>query len=416
MGLPLVMALLAVPLLIANIGTERFGLLGLAWGLVGYASVLDFGMSRALTQKLAINRNQPEELQARAIVRSAVSLTFVISAVFMAGMIWLSAAGVENLFSVQQVTASELAISTLILALTLPIQAVSMAYRGINEAYLNFRGISLVRIFLGVANFGAPCALSFFTNRVDHLVLTLFIARVCALAAFAFLSRRCLPPTPATDNAAPSGAHIRSLLQFGGWVAVSSVLVPVLMTSDRFVIGALINADAVTTYVIPYDMLTQGLFIVGAITTIAFPSISQLSKTDPQTAFDLFFLWTKRITLLVLIMQIALFIFLPDILRIWIGDSLDPAAVTVGRVLIIGVCAYPIGTMCTSYLHAYAKTKVVAVIQIIETPVYLLLLGYLILHHAEIGAAVAWTLRVTIDSILLTVAVMRTRAQHRRQP
>jgi O-antigen/teichoic acid export membrane protein len=415
LGLPLLMAVVAVPILLANIGTERFGLLGLAWGLVGYASVLDFGMSRALTQKLAQNRNTPQEFQARAIVKSAVLLTAAISVLFMCGMLLVMSLGIENLFVVESVSSRELSLSALILAFTLPVQAISMAYRGINEAYLNFRGISVVRILLGAANFGLPCAMSYFTTEMHILVVTILIARICALAAFFALSRHCLPTASSNNVPGAASAHVKSLLHFGGWVAVSSVLLPLLMMSDRFFIGALVNTHAVTSYIIPYEILVQGLIIVGAVTTIAFPSISQLSKTDPDRAFALFVRWTGRITAIMIVIQAILFVLLPSILMIWVGNSLDPSSVIVGRILAIGVCAYTVGTMCTSYLHAYGKTKEVAVLQIIETPLYLLSLGFLVLYFGEIGAALAWTVRVTVDSLLLATTVLRMKPSHRVQ-
>jgi O-antigen/teichoic acid export membrane protein len=198
-------------------------------------------------------------------------------------------------------------------------------------------------------------------------------------------------------------------------VAVSSVLLPLLMMSDRFFIGALVNTHAVTSYIIPYEILVQGLIIVGAVTTIAFPSISQLSKTDPDRAFALFVRWTGRITAIMIVIQAILFVLLPSILMIWVGNSLDPSSVIVGRILAIGVCAYTVGTMCTSYLHAYGKTKEVAVLQIIETPLYLLSLGFLVLYFGEIGAALAWTIRVTVDSLLLATTVLRMKPSHRVQ-
>ena len=51
--LPVVVALVTVPLLIRLLGLERFGFLSVAWALVGYASLFDFGIGRALTRAVA---------------------------------------------------------------------------------------------------------------------------------------------------------------------------------------------------------------------------------------------------------------------------------------------------------------------------------------------------------------------------
>ena len=409
LGLPLLVAVAAIPILLTNIGAERFGFLGLSWGLVGYASILDFGMSRALTQKLAQNRNTPQEPQARSIVKSALALTVLISAVFMVLMVGLAWLGVDRLISAEQTTAREISLSVLILAFTLPMQALSLAFKGVNEAYLNFRGISLVRIFLGVANFGLPCVLSFFTVQVHLLVMTLLIARIVALAAYFTLSRRCLPEAPANATSAIDINHTKSLLNFGGWVALSSILIPTLNQADRFFVGTLISAKAVTSYVLPYELTTQSLVLMGAVTTVAFPAISQIIGNDHARAYQLFRLWTLRMAAIMFVLQGLLFMAMPTLLQLWLGNNADPLSSNVGRILCVGILFYSVGTMCTSYLHANGQTKITALLQLGEMPFYLLLLYILVSNYGIVGAAIAWSLRTGIDTIMLYLFVLKNK-------
>ena len=46
---PLVVALLCVPPLLQRLGTERFGLLALAWALTAISGLFDLGIGRAAT-------------------------------------------------------------------------------------------------------------------------------------------------------------------------------------------------------------------------------------------------------------------------------------------------------------------------------------------------------------------------------
>lgn len=46
-------AVFCIPVLIRGLGAERFGVLTLVWVLVGYASLFDLGLGRALTQLVA---------------------------------------------------------------------------------------------------------------------------------------------------------------------------------------------------------------------------------------------------------------------------------------------------------------------------------------------------------------------------
>ena len=52
-GAPMIVAVFCIPILIRGLGTSRFGVLTLAWALIGYASLFDLGLGRALTQMVA---------------------------------------------------------------------------------------------------------------------------------------------------------------------------------------------------------------------------------------------------------------------------------------------------------------------------------------------------------------------------
>ena len=52
-ALPLAVGLITIPLIVRGFGVERFGLLTLAWAVIGYFSLFDMGIGRAITQLIA---------------------------------------------------------------------------------------------------------------------------------------------------------------------------------------------------------------------------------------------------------------------------------------------------------------------------------------------------------------------------
>ena len=50
MGLPMLVGMLTVPGLLQRLGHERFGVVALGGGRVGFLGFLDLGLGRALTQ------------------------------------------------------------------------------------------------------------------------------------------------------------------------------------------------------------------------------------------------------------------------------------------------------------------------------------------------------------------------------
>ncbi|HAL57087.1 MAG TPA: hypothetical protein DCP63_11595, partial [Bacteroidetes bacterium] len=76
----MLLALWAIPMILAGISAERFGLLALAWAILGYFGLLDLGISRAVTKYVAesVARNAPEEV--RSLVGASVGITAAIGA------------------------------------------------------------------------------------------------------------------------------------------------------------------------------------------------------------------------------------------------------------------------------------------------------------------------------------------------
>src|SRR5438105_466854 len=76
--IPLGVAVLAVPVLIRALGSDRFGVLTLAWALIGYFALLDFGLGRALTQAAseAIGQGDSERLRELGVV--SIASMFVV--------------------------------------------------------------------------------------------------------------------------------------------------------------------------------------------------------------------------------------------------------------------------------------------------------------------------------------------------
>src|SRR5215207_2112075 len=52
-AVPLLVALLALPVLARSLGADRFGVLSLAWAILGYFSMFDLGLGRAVTKLVA---------------------------------------------------------------------------------------------------------------------------------------------------------------------------------------------------------------------------------------------------------------------------------------------------------------------------------------------------------------------------
>src|SRR6266849_10669946 len=77
-GAPMLVAVVCIPVLIRGLGKDRFGVLTLAWALIGYASLLDLGLGRALTQLVARKLGAGEDREVPALVWTSLLLMLLL--------------------------------------------------------------------------------------------------------------------------------------------------------------------------------------------------------------------------------------------------------------------------------------------------------------------------------------------------
>jgi O-antigen/teichoic acid export membrane protein len=402
LAIPLAVAVVTVPSLIEKLGHERFGLLALAWGLIGYAGALDLGIGRALTQKVAQLRGETDLAPIPDVLATAGRMTLLAGlagAFLIAVLAWM---GAGSWIRVEGTPPGEIRNAMLLLAVALPAQAMTATYKGMNEAFLRFRGVSLLRVGLGIVNFGGPYMVALFTPSLPWLVLTLVASRLLALLVFRRLAIACMR---SIDLAQRSGSYssgiAKSLFAFGGWVTVSSLVSPILVQADRFVIASALSAAAVSVYVLPYEVVVQSLILVGAVTSVMFPGLSQAIRKTPDQWQPYFRKWLLRVAGLMALVCTALAVLLPVLLPHWIKGNLDPASIKVGQVLCLGVFANAIGSMFYALLHARGRPDISARLHLIELPLFICALLLLVDQYGVLGAAWAWVGRMIVDATAL---------------
>jgi O-antigen/teichoic acid export membrane protein len=80
-GSPMIVAVFSIPILIHSLGKDRFGVLALVWGLIGYASLFDMGLGRALTQLVANKLGSGDQHEIPTLVWTSLVLMMIRSAV-----------------------------------------------------------------------------------------------------------------------------------------------------------------------------------------------------------------------------------------------------------------------------------------------------------------------------------------------
>lgn len=404
LGLPLLAAVFTIPMLIAALGDARFGLLTLIWAVVSYFGLFDFGLGRALTQQLAIVFAKNELARIGPLVGTA---TLVMTALGVtAGLIMVVFApwGISIIDTVPD--KQEAIYAVYAMALAMPFIVLTSSFRGILEAQNAFGVINLIRLPMGLLTFIGPLVVVLFWEpRLDLIAIVLSVGRLIGCGLHAYFAWALLPKKYIEFQWDQN--LLKSLSVSGGWLTVSNIVSPLMTYTDRFIIGSLVSASAVTYYVTPNELITKLAIIPGALTAVLFPAFAAqiLKQRDGVALLYKRVLYWLYITMLPVTLVIALFSDL--LLGAWINAEFAQKSSILLQIFSLGMFVTCLANIPFTLLQSADKARTTAMIHLLELPLYLVLLWLLTLGYGIVGAAIAWLLRILLDALLMFAAASK---------
>jgi O-antigen/teichoic acid export membrane protein len=399
---PLALGLIAIPILVRELGVDRYGVLTLSYLVVGYLSLFDLGLGRAATQQIsdAVGAGETERIPGIFWTSMiAMFLLGIVAAAIVTGMShWL----VYSVLKIPLPMRSESVGVFLILGAVLPFVLSGSCSIGTLASFQRFDLTTAVGAATGVYSFTAPLAVLFFTHDLVWIVAAIAAGRLTAWAVNLTLCMRLVPGL--ATNVRPSRECLRPLMSFGGWITVSGLTSPLMINLDRFVIGSMLSIAAVSYYTVPYQIVSKLPIVPGAMANVLFPAFSATVRSDPKRA-TILLERTNRYALLMLFPGLlVLFFFSRELLTIFFGAAFADHGSAAMRWLLIGALMNGLAQIPYSLVQAANRPDLTAKFHLAEAPIYFLALFLLLPRFGVAGAAIAWTLRVSLDAALLLAA------------
>lgn len=399
---PLAAALLAVPYLVAHLDPSRFGFLSLAWVLVGYFSLFDLGLGRALSRLVAERTGTPRETELPVLTKTALTLTFALGA-FAGLILFITSSWIcTNLLNLPMALQSEATNALRILALSLPLVTLTAALRGLMEAGQYFGWVNIIRIGLGVLTFAGPMATAAGTSSLVVMAVVLAVLRAAGLIAHWAICLRLYPTF--TRIGIPDGAAALEMAGFGAWLTVSNIAGPLMVYLDRFVIAGTLAVATVGYYTAPYEVVTRLWLIPAALTGVLFPAFAAAS---PERALLLYRAGLNSVILTVFPLVLAAVLYAPEWLRLWLNTDYAANSARVAQVLSLGVALNCVAYIPFTLLQSHGRSDLTAKLHLAELPPYLLTLVWAVSTFGILGAALAWAGRCAVDTLAMFVLAHR---------
>jgi O-antigen/teichoic acid export membrane protein len=407
MVLPLFVGVAAIPFAIKGLGKDAFGLLTISWVILGYFGLFDFGLARAATKFVSEMLGSSEVERIPTIIWTTVLVSFCFgilgSIILIGGTTFLT----ERILKIPHNLMHEAKLSFYILACAIPVILCSSSFRGVLEAAQRFDLTNLVTIPASMMSFIFP-ALSFpFSLSLSTVIFLMVLSQAFSAIIFYFLCYKVFPKL--NVDIGISVNHLREMLYYGGWISITNIISPLLIYMDRFFIGTFNTLSSVTFYTAPYEIVTRLRIFSTSIMVAIFPEVSALSSNSDNGRLEMLFAQACKYVLIIVGAVIALIFFAsPILLELWLGIEFREKSVGVIRILAVGVLINSLAIVPFNFVQGIGKPNVTAKFHLLEFPIYLLLLWILVIEFGINGAALAWTLRVSLDAFLLFWFVIKS--------
>ncbi len=385
-----------VPLYIHQIGDARYGVLAIVWMLLGYFGLFDMGLSRATAQAVAAHTGAGPEKQ-NDIIWAALLSNLGFGSIGAVAL-WLVARwALAGPIAMSGEWRSEVLNVLPWIAASVPIATTTSIFSGALQGRSRFLDLNVLSV-VGLALFQIiPVSAAYVIGPNLNVVIPAAIAaRVISSVPFALV---CWRRVPLRGPRRACLAELPALLRFGVWVSGANIIGPLLASADRLVIGAIAGAQAVAYYVVPMSLADKLKIVPGSLGSALFPRFASAADGEEarREAEDVF---VSSALLLAPLMCLAIAL-LPAFLTIWIGQAFSAKSALTGQIIVAGTWVNAAAMIPYIRIQAIGRPHLLVKYYLLELIPYLMCLWAGLWAFGVAGAALAWSLRTTADTVLL---------------
>jgi len=391
--LPILAAVPSIGILTRVLEPERFAVVTLAWALVGYAGILELGMSRAVVRLVAASR---EDRGAHSeLLSSALALVGVVGVIAASLLLLFARPLADHAMNVAPRLRDDCISGLGIVSLSLPLLMVTLVLQGYWDGLENFVEANIQRVLGGSLVPATTAVAAFFYPTFTGAMFGVLVSRLAVLALALFRGGlwRML------SVGAVRRTRIRGLVGFGSWLTVSNAIGPLMSYMDRYVLAYTRGASVVGYYAGPSEAALRLLLVPVAVTRSLFPKLTNEPRRQARSEF------VRQsyglIALTCVPIAIVVYAFAGRILQLWLGRPYAEQSTIVLKIMMVGYVASAFAQIPFTRIQALGRPDLTAKIHMLEVMPFLVALYWLSSDLGVTGSAIAWSSRNLVDLVLM---------------
>jgi O-antigen/teichoic acid export membrane protein len=397
---PLAVSFISTPFVIRFLGTESYGVLLLVGLIPTYLTFADFGMGVAATKFSSEAYGNGDSASESAYVKIASALCLASSIIFFAPIL-IFADKVVPVFGVPPELYTE---ATLALRISTVAFVLSLLSAVVSAPQLARLRMDLNSIVNGVPKVGMALAtpvILYIGGGLLGAVWLGLLASMLSLGLSLYFSSRFLPNLffSITDR-----TLIRPVLKFGAGWFIAGVAATLLANMEKLILAKLVSVAALAHYSVAFALAGMLTIFSIALRQSLLPAFAQLSHPEKLPEFQSL---VERGVRMILVLVLPGIIFLCVVARpfftLWAGEEFGRESTLPFYILAVGLFFSFVSYVPHCTIVARGRTDIFAGLYWIELFSYAIVASVLIYAFGILGAAIAWTLRVIADSVVVMI-------------
>jgi O-antigen/teichoic acid export membrane protein len=387
--IPGLLGLWSLKPLLELLGAETFTLLSFFWVYTSHLGFFDLGISRNLGIELPKLPNGEKSKLVNQSIRKGFVYS-LIGVVVVAVMLFT-----VPIFNPKFSVVSQYSVFAILLV-WVPLAVLQMIVRGVLEASERFISAAVFRAYNQSVLFLLPWVMAYWGHHdIFQMVAVITVARALSLlpAMYWLLTKYGLLFIKKMDD------QEVVIHRNNQWITLSNLAGIVNGSLDRFVLLSLLGAHAISAYVFAQDFGIRILVLSSSFALVLLPYFSR-NQSKWQNH-----IWVKRGSGLILLSHIALGLILyfgqTQLKDVFTNTTLAQDVIDFFWIFLVGITANGIGHILLSALHSHRELKSPALWHVISAVFYIPLLYGVAQGFGLTGAAVLWSMRSVIDTVVL---------------
>ena len=388
------------PIMLRLLGQAEYGLYGIAHSIMGYISLLNFGIGGTIVRYLAKYRaegNREQEARVAGLFIKIYSVVCVL--ILIAGLTFAANAEVYS----RSLSAGEvetLRILVVLMTLNTAIFLPFSVFSSIVISYERYIFNKLVSILSTVAAPALNIVLLYCGFGSVGLVIAATVVNVITYGLYAWYALFRLKMRPSFKRTSPG--LLREILKFSFFVFLASIVDTLYWTTDKLIIGWAKGTEDTAVYSIGATFNTYVTGLSSAISGLLVPKLTQMVVKDaPKEEFTRIFIKVGRLQFIIISFIVSAFVaFGRQFIALWAGPEYH-LSYYVALLTMIPVTIPLIQNTGINILYALNKHKFRSTVYACIAVLNAVLTFWWVEDFGIIGAAMATCFAYVIGNILI---------------